>query len=82
MGMNAPQRLITQINEKQAVMLLHYHEKIQNAKKGKFSICSYFKSKGHQCQYFKVYYEERIKRIFIDKGWTVFTSLVVEEKTH
>lgn len=66
---DAPPRLINQIQKKQAIMMLSYHELIQDANNIK-SGDARFNPRS------KLYYSLRIKRIFTDKGWTVFVPMI------
>ena len=66
---SAPSRLIGQINIKRAIMLLSYQELIANAKDLKTA-----NSKSNPLC--KLYYQERIKRIFTSKGWEIFLPTV------
>jgi len=61
----APPRLIDQIKDKHAVMLLPYQKLIDGARDCKIS--SSFKFNPN----YKIYYMERIKRIFTNQGWKV-----------
>lgn len=63
---SSPPRLLHQITNKHAVMLPGYQNLIDRA-----TDCS---TKGYQCRHgphCKRYYQERINRLFISKGWKV-----------
>ena len=64
---DSPQYLVDKINLKQATMLAPYSEKIDLARNNK--------EFGHASL---IYYETRINRIFIYKGWKVFIPALME----